>query len=564
MAQLRRDVGVWRKGRVSGRARAPVVSLRPLACGDRVTISYKALLPTVYHDGAHHFAFPELPSGPTPKIEYRFPRGGELVSPPRTRTVGLPMQAANARDELVWQSTATGVEAELIGLPTNEGHYRLGWRIRAASLLQAPPSKAHLVVVIDTSRSLTAHDLTEASSVARMWIEAHPEPRVATILVDRSARPLWRDFVTSTEATEMLRYFAPARHNGSAVELGLAAASGLLHSVSGAKRVLLLTDGFLDESVSKKELNDSFPDVGQSLVIGYIGRDQTEAMSERTALNELARRRRGYFDHGIDACAVRGLVAPRAAEELTVGPVLAEGFAKDTVAAGLLPAGEAFTSDVLFLKTARKQGNANLRYRIGMKRYSVTASVDPMLSFFEIAWTMQPVCVSRGEREYTPLDTVLSDGYSHFVSIPGHVPAWSGVTERNRDSAWFCVDSVGGEPGYGSCLTGPGGEARDDRDPEVVQRLLGEQWQAIARACGASEASVELRIVGDELGEFTALESKPKADKTRRCLVSGFRALSIPDGKGPNYRATGKAQFPGPLLGPWHNPKVDRSSNPAQ
>jgi hypothetical protein len=539
---------------------APVVSLRPLAPGEHVIISYNALLPTVYRDGAHHFELPELPGGPAPHIEFRFPRGGDWVAPPRTRPVGTTSQAVNAPRELTWQSNAAGVEAELIGFPTDEGQYRLGWRIRAASMLEAPPPKAHLVVVIDTSRSLTAQDLTEATSVARLWIGTHSEPLVAIILVDGSARPLWRGFVSATDGIAALSHFVAERHDGSAIELGLAAASELLRSVSGPKRVLLLTDGFLDESVSRKELNDSFPDVGQSLVIGYIGRGQDEARSERTALNELARRRRGYFDYGTEGCAVRGLVAPRAAEELAVGSVIVDSFIEDAVAAGFLPAGEAFTRDVLFLKTLRKQGKASLRYRIGLKWYSVTANVDPTLSFFHSAWAMHHFCVSRGELEYTPLHAVLSDGRPHFISLPGRVPPWSGLTARNRDSAEFCVDSVGAEPGYGSCLSGSGGVASDDRDPDVIQRLLGEQWQSIARACGASEASIELSVVGDEIGESTRLEFRPTADKIHRCLVSGFRTLSIPDGKGPYYRATGKARFPGPLLGPWHNPKVNRST----
>ncbi|MEZ4449281.1 MAG: VWA domain-containing protein [Nannocystaceae bacterium] len=144
------------------------------------------------------------------------------------------------------------------------------FEIDAAPRLSKAPRGAHVVVLVDTSRSLSDESIQASLRAASYAIEGLPDARVEVITFDREATPLFGRFLPAQAALAGLAGLTPARKNGSDVDLALARAGELLARAprGAAKRVLLLTDTMTRHSLTDARLRGALAASGALVHIG--------------------------------------------------------------------------------------------------------------------------------------------------------------------------------------------------------------------------------------------------------------------------------------------------------
>ncbi len=138
------------------------------------------------------------------------------------------------------------VEGRLAAVPLGPERALVVLRFAAPKRITEVPLGARIVVVLDTSRSLSPDDVRAEMRAAHAYL-AHFEgkdARVALVAFDRHARDLTRGFVAVAAARALLDGPAWPRANGSAIDEAVARAAILLARVPTRvpKRVIVLGD----------------------------------------------------------------------------------------------------------------------------------------------------------------------------------------------------------------------------------------------------------------------------------------------------------------------------------
>ncbi|MCB9700530.1 MAG: VWA domain-containing protein [Myxococcales bacterium] len=144
------------------------------------------------------------------------------------------------------------------------------FEVEAAPKLSQAPRGAHVVVLVDTSRSLSDEEVAAEIAAARSAIAGFPDARVEVVPFDRAAAPLFGRFLGRDAALAALGGLQPARHNGSDVDLALATAGELLQRAprGAPRRVLLLTDALTRESLTPARLRGALATTGALVHVG--------------------------------------------------------------------------------------------------------------------------------------------------------------------------------------------------------------------------------------------------------------------------------------------------------
>src|SRR5262249_49750956 len=117
-------------------------------------------------------------------------------------------------------------------------------RVEAAPRLSVAPRGAHVVVVIDGSRSFGEHERRTGIAAVRAILGPLPDARVQVLTFDREVKARLGGFVPVARAAEALAKLAVEPRNGSRVDDALSRADALLAKAPArvAKRIVLVTD----------------------------------------------------------------------------------------------------------------------------------------------------------------------------------------------------------------------------------------------------------------------------------------------------------------------------------
>lgn len=505
------------------------LAVRPLAPAERLAIAYRVLLPTRYADGVHRLQLPAFPQRQVPQLVTRFPRGGALVEEARSNETRNPQQIAAGSDtEIVWRSAAKGVVTELVSLPQENGAKRHAWRIRATSELIAIPRRAHLVVLLDTSRSWSSQQLKDAKEGAQAWIAGHPDAQVAVVSFDHKVHLWTQGFISQTQAQKVLESLPEQRQNGSFQDLALAEAESLLDGVVGPKRVLLLTDGHLRPSLTEQRLQASFRRKQGLLLVGLARRSNDPRADQQQALERLATGTSGTHSCAAKSCTEGELLHPQRVENLRFARPVLDEVSMSRYQLEDVPRGSAASHELIQEAESTQERSSSLGYNLWGQRFWVNAEPDPLLSRYEAARLSHEGCVP--ESAWTPFRGAINANWSFSLSIPGRVTAQpdQGAFIRNFSCGATCSDCGGTYPGTSVML-----RSAAPLDRSLGQRLLGDAWKAVVAKCGARTASIRVYFDGDELEDLDALKADGASLRTKQCLLDDAWEMSVPVGLEP-------------------------------
>ncbi|MBI4951485.1 MAG: hypothetical protein HY908_05595 [Myxococcales bacterium] len=235
----------------------------PCMAQQQKVVEYTLAMPTHYRDGAYHVELPPLGSGELrAELTVEAAPGAGRVEVGAERFQRLPGTPA----VVTWPADGGALDLALVpahpprlggalgSLAASEAHGLTRFRFEAAPRLSEAPRGAHVVVVLDASRSIPEHEAAAALAAARGWLLHMPDARVEVLRFDREVRPTYGGFVPVARALADLAQAPVARRNGSAVDLALAAAAGRLAAVTGPKRIVLFTDALTRAAVGPARL----------------------------------------------------------------------------------------------------------------------------------------------------------------------------------------------------------------------------------------------------------------------------------------------------------------------
>lgn len=226
----------------------PVVDAPPLSSGER-RLRYRVVTETTYEHGRHWLSLDWLDGASNMRVRAARGRlmvgaGGPFHFVPIT-TVGQSGVAHWRRDlAIALESPHAGpIDGALTGLPLGDGRAVTSFRVEAAPRFSELPQGAHVVIVLDTSRSMEDGKLRAAASMAHAALRHLPDARAAIVTFDRQARVLSR-FEPSEHALVQLESLRVPLRNGSHVERAIEVALSLLTAApEGApRRVLVFSD----------------------------------------------------------------------------------------------------------------------------------------------------------------------------------------------------------------------------------------------------------------------------------------------------------------------------------
>lgn len=247
----------------------------PCPPGEPKTIEYTLRLPTHYHEGRHHLDLSamgtaELPAQvtvtPMEKGEALFV-GDKRVKAPAFVTLkdSLDLSVAPASEKPLEGALASVA----FGKQKNVVHYH----IDAAPALSRVPRGAHVVVLIDASRSLEQEQVEAEVAMTRAYLSHFLDARAAVLTFDRVARAPKGGFVTVREALAGLDGSKIVRKNGSHIDEALARADALLAALPKGtpKRILALTDTRTRQELTPSLLRGQLSKSGALLHVGVVG-----------------------------------------------------------------------------------------------------------------------------------------------------------------------------------------------------------------------------------------------------------------------------------------------------
>lgn len=254
----------------------------PCAPGEDKTVEYTLRIPTEYRDGRYHLALPSMGTetvsaearvSPLVSGETIFIGDKPVVSP---GWVHLKQEV----DLSVAPITTNLLDGALASVPINPQKNLVHYHIGAAPRLGTVPAGAHVVVLVDASRSLSDYEAAAELAMARALVKHFPGGRIAVMPFDRRAHVPPNGFVSVGQARSTLKTMTIERHNGSHVDEALAQADSMLAKApsSATKRILLLTDTRTRAEVTPDMLKSKLAKSGALLHVGVVSSTYSSAV----------------------------------------------------------------------------------------------------------------------------------------------------------------------------------------------------------------------------------------------------------------------------------------------
>jgi hypothetical protein len=224
----------------------------PVAPTGTKTIEYTLEAPAEYRDGRYHIELPpmgtnDLAAELVVDVAHRRDQvfvGGEPVG--RGRRIRL--DGDESVEIAVARHDPPRFDGGLASVPFADGRVLVHFDMAAAPRISEIPRNAHIVVVIDTSRSIDQEDVKAAVAAARAYLAhfaaAGSGTRVEVLTFDREVHARHGKMVPAGEARAGLRGLVIKRRNGSAVDQAVARAAALLAKAPrrSPRRLVVLTD----------------------------------------------------------------------------------------------------------------------------------------------------------------------------------------------------------------------------------------------------------------------------------------------------------------------------------
>ena len=210
------------------------------------TVEYTLRMPTQYHHGRYHVALPALGSRATAvKISVRAANVRDAVFVDDARVAaGATFDATTALDIAIEPHEPPLAALTLGVVPFAAKRTLVRSRVEISRRLSEVPRGAYVVVVADTSRSMTDDDVAAELAAARASLSHFPDAKVELITFDRTAHRRHGGFVPVATARADLATLRPLRKNGSHLDAALADADILLATAPGGapRRIIVTSD----------------------------------------------------------------------------------------------------------------------------------------------------------------------------------------------------------------------------------------------------------------------------------------------------------------------------------
>lgn len=246
----------------------------PCAPGENKTVEYTLRIPTDYRDGRHHLALPSMGTD----VVFAEASVSPLVAGEsiyiNDKIVATPgwVQLKQDVDLSVAPITTNTLDGALASVSINPQKNLAHYHVEAAPRLGTVPAGAHVVVLVDASRSLSDYDTAAELAMARAFVGHFAAGRIAVVPFDRKVHVLANGFVSVTQARSAFKTMTLERHNGSHVDVALAQADAMLAKApsGSAKRILLLTDARTRAEVTPEMLASKLTKSGALLHVGIV------------------------------------------------------------------------------------------------------------------------------------------------------------------------------------------------------------------------------------------------------------------------------------------------------
>lgn len=244
----------------------------PCAPGEDKTVEYTLRIPTEYRDGRHHLQLPRMGTDTLFAEASVAPLvAGESIYIDDKPVSGPGWVHLKQDVDLSIAPNTTGsLDGAIASLPVNAQKNIVHYHIEAAPRLGTVPVGAHVVVLVDASRSLTDDMIIAEFAMARAFVGHFPKGRVAIVSFDRKVHHPTTGFVSVEQARSALKTITVERQNGSHVDAALAHADALLSIIptGSARRILLLTDSRTRNEVTPEMLKSKLAKSGALLHVG--------------------------------------------------------------------------------------------------------------------------------------------------------------------------------------------------------------------------------------------------------------------------------------------------------
>ncbi len=492
-------------------------------------VEYTLLVPTRYVEGRDVL---ELPRMGVPDLAPTYTVKAENKDD-RVELAGLPLKGAQP---LLGPRTLELVRTAPPALGGSFAAISVGKRavlrarIEVAGKLSTVPKGAHVVVVLDTSRSLS-EDLVQAEvASAQAYLSHFPDAKAQIVTFARTVTPLHTGWVGASQASKDLGAAKLTRKNGSAVDLAWKEAATRLATApaDAPRRVLFLTDLRTKAAITPETLGSfeakqgllhlaevrtgaptlqridhgpwaKLPRVSGGLLwSASISADKADAKAQRATLEEWARPLR------IDNVVVEGVGLPKA---FTPPSSLAEGEGFEETGLGTFATPAIEVRGELWSKSLKTvlSSSADEEKRAAALAFGASLSLtEPEMM----------VLALRGHA-VSPVTSLLA-------IEPGVRPSTEGLD-------WDSVGDGFGVGGIGLVGHGSGGGGGGSWfDPKA---WLAEQTKKAFGKCGGGvqKGAVDVEVTRDEIVALrVTLDGASAGDPFAACVEEQMWAVELP------------------------------------
>lgn len=516
----------------------------PCPPGEDKTVEYTLTLPTTYSGGREQLDLPTMGTGTLHAKGRLFAEhpGDALFIDGSAATVGATVTFDEAHEITLLPAVEGDVAATLAMVPFAERKALMHYRVATPPRLSTVPRDANVVVLIDTSRSMSELQVLAAQQAARAYLHhfGGTGAQVAVVPFDRFPRPRSGGFVSVAQGIRDLG-LEPKRGNGSAIDAAVQHARSLLESAPAGtpRRVLLVSDLAARKALAVAGMRNALPagtllhvatiDAGPSNLDrtdsdpqdepwqgvargtgGLLWRASTRAGDETAAQRVFEEWARPVRIHGIK------LTMPGNADETYESVSLQEGEEIDKLA--IVPRGSPYlrvTGEVWARKVTQQVPASAEEGR----RWSALAFGSPILHQLE-------------EREMAPLaffGRAVTPVTSYLAIEPGVRPSTEGL-----ETVGFGMGGGRLSGSHRARMPAIRFGSVDTFDPRAfLQQSLRDAW----RACGGSDNAggvVFIQTTRDEVVDVELLTPPQSLGASPRCLTEAIWAFDLP----PQFRAT--------------------------
>jgi hypothetical protein len=424
------------------------------------------------------------------------------------------------------------VAARLGRVVASKAHGFARLELDAAPELRPLPVRAQVVFVVDASRSEGDDGVTTQLALARAYLGHVPDAGFEIVLFRRFAERLVGGFAPAARFDELV---AAARKggrlqtdNGSALDVGLAAALEALRDRPGPKRVVVLSDA---------ELRSTFAPTRVAATLAALPPDTVVhiALPARESSDEPSEHRDDHHDLVPIAAAGHGILlhldGVRAAEPARLAPLVLglvrpiriDDFAVHGLKVDAPPAFDEGTS----LRTMEPLADPPTRVTLDGKIWA-----EPFHRVVEVSGTFSHATAAFvfSEHVYTELDEQEQMTVAMMGQVVSPVTSYIAIEPGTRPSRIGLTRSGGGSgSGYGRGAGGLGGRTIGLNITRPDLRALVEPGVARCIAAhpttGAWSVSLAVETTRDEIVDVAlARGSGPLAD----CIVEAAWAVRLP------------------------------------